>query len=83
MAIPQQITKPGEIVSEIRIAAPRERVFKALVGLEEALGLGNAADVWGGGVRRMRGLSLSGRAGRTRLRIERRHVRSGRRPNGG
>lgn len=31
MSIPQQTAKSDEIVSEIRIAVPRERVFKALV----------------------------------------------------
>ena len=31
MAAPQQTPNPDEIVSEIRIAAPLERVFQALI----------------------------------------------------
>jgi hypothetical protein len=42
----------------------RELCMVREVGLEEVLGLGNAADVWVRGVRRMRDFSLPGRAGK-------------------
>src|SRR5216684_6357405 len=47
------------------------------VGLGEVLGLGNAANFWGGGVRRGRDLSVPGSAGRARQRNEYDYVSAG------
>ena len=57
-------------------------MFDPVVGLEEVLGLGNAADFRGGGVRRMRDLSLPGGTREPRQGGERVHVWSRRRRNG-